>query len=96
MIEVDLEKVRERHLVIEFLDGRNECSCGKTAPCDAIKLADEIERLREALRQIASSLHCDRASREPCLCCLAHSALHTNDSPAPTRHPEPKQAENAE
>jgi hypothetical protein len=46
MMPIDLDKVRERHLTIEFLDGHKECSCGKTAPCDASQLADEVERLR--------------------------------------------------
>ncbi|MES0385792.1 MAG: hypothetical protein ABUJ98_14555 [Hyphomicrobium sp.] len=45
----DLEKVRERHKTIKNFNGRDVCyQDNDESPCDAIQLADEIERLREA------------------------------------------------
>jgi hypothetical protein len=57
---IDLDKVRKRHLVIEFLDERNECSCGKTAPCDAIQLADKVEQLRVEIKNLEDALGADQ------------------------------------
>lgn len=56
MSEADLiADVRERHRSygVPWTDGKRirisagECQCGSNAPCDAIKLADEVERLRD-------------------------------------------------
>ena len=49
---VDLDAIRKRHRG-ESVGGRAYCLvCGEiTEPCDAIRLADEIERLREQMSQ---------------------------------------------
>jgi hypothetical protein len=62
MSEMDLEKrVRERHVEVDMADagGRNYCDkCLQISPCDAIQLAEEVERLEKAnTGLIAASAH---------------------------------------
>ena len=49
MSAVDLEKIRERHSCeITLVRRLNTCAfCVEPFPCDAIQLADEVERLRD-------------------------------------------------
>ena len=54
MGEVDLEKSIKRSHHREF--NEQECYvCGQIWPCDAIQLADEVERLNEHLRNYAAN-----------------------------------------
>lgn len=53
MSEVDPEKVRECHQEVENAAADNYCrQCENSWPCDAIQLADEVERLRKEIQQM--------------------------------------------
>ena len=58
MSEIDLEKVRKNHVAYKRnRRPRRLCSiCQQRWPCDAIQLADEVERLRKDLKYIRN--HC--------------------------------------
>ena len=56
MSKVDLAKVPKQHRrekLVEYWPGKANCHlCGQLWPCDAIQLAEEVERLWEALEKI--------------------------------------------
>ncbi len=52
---LDLNETRKRHVESRRIDGTKTgacSSCRQRRPCDAIRLADEVERLREGLERI--------------------------------------------
>jgi hypothetical protein len=50
---VDLDEVRKRHERYRHEAIRRDCKhCDEPYPCDAIKLADEVEYLRAEIQQL--------------------------------------------
>jgi hypothetical protein len=70
-----IEWVNQHHY--EADDGRSCANCGGQWPCVPFRLADEIERMREALERIAkvpcTELHTGDCGA--CVCCIARAAL---------------------
>lgn len=87
----------EADLVAEMRERHNEDAgwchyCDRATPCDAIRLADEIERLRAALERIAKVDYFSEPNGEP-LIQIARSAQHTDDSRSPAGNAQPKPQE---
>ena len=84
MGEVDLERVRYRHKTIKNFNGRKVCYWDNDKPpCDAIQLVEEVERLREAMKEAHRALL--GGSIKPLVnqavkaCNILHAALHTEE-----------------